>query len=715
MEPIRTPSPLLGLFLGLVATLGPASWLQAQEPATASESEPAQQAPDADQPSFVEEIDVRERADVMVGIAVSASEGSTGYLDLQKRPILRPGDVVETVPGMVATQHSGGGKANQFFVRGFNLDHGTDFAISVGGIPVNMPTHGHGQGYADLNFLIPEVVERARFRKGPYWADVGDFSSAGSLDIDLMRRMPERLVTVTGGSFDYGRALFADSFALGRSAADPAAGGDLLVAVEGFHDDGPWTTRGDDYDGGKAVVRWTTGDAGRGLSLTAMGYDASWLATDQIPQRAIDQGVIGRFDLLAEGPRGDTQRLTLSADGHYRRGNIADHFNLYAMSYDFLLVGDFTYFLGDPERGDEVTQLDDRTTFGGEVSRSWYFAGSLPVELVAGAQMRYDQIGNGLLLSENAVPYATAREDDIDLFGGGLFVETRVKATDWLRASVGLRYQAFDGSVTSLLPENSGDIDDDLLSPKLSLALGPWADTEIYLNYGQGMHSNDARGAVLRIDPLSGARAESADPLIKTEGFDFGFRTVALDGLQSTLTFFQLDLDSELIFVGDAGVTEAGRPSRRQGIEWTNHYRISTAWDLDFDLTFTDAEFRDPDPAGNEVPGAVGTTVASGVNWDRGGPWTAGLRWRYFGDIPLVEDGSVEWSSSSTLNGRIGYRFSSGLALTVDVFNLLDKEQSDVEYFYASRLPGEPLEGVEDIHIHPASKRAVRLSVSFRR
>ncbi len=671
----------------------------------------AQEEPDDDErPSFVEEIEVRERADDMVGIAVSASEGSTGAVDLQRRPILRPGDVVETVPGMVATQHSGGGKANQFFVRGFNLDHGTDFSISVGGIPVNMPTHGHGQGYADLNFLIPEIVERARFRKGVYWADVGDFSSAGSLDIDLVRSLPERLLSVTGGSWDYGRALFADSFEAGAGDSDS----NVLVAVEGFHEDGPWTRR-NDFDGFKGLLRWSHGTAQRGWSLTAMGYDASWLATDQIAKRAVDSGLIGRFDLLAEGPRGSSGRYSLSAEGHRLRGNEADRFNVWVMDYDFTLVGNFTYFLADPERGDEVTQLDDRTSGGGEISRSWYRQlGSRTLEIRSGAQVRFDSIDNGLLLSANAVPFETARRDSIDLFGGGAYTQARLRLNDWMRGSLGLRYQVYDASVDSLLPINSGDTSDTLLSPKLSLAFGPWAETELYVNYGRGMHSNDARGAVLQIDPLTGEPAGQAEPLVETEGFDFGLRTTAIEGLQTTLTFFRLDLDSELIFVGDAGVTEAGRPSRRQGIEWTNHYAPSADLSLDLDITWTDAELRDADPAGNEVPGSVGTTIAAGFAWDVTEAWTAGLRWRYFGDVPLLEDGSREWSSSSTLNGRLGYRFGNGLALSLDVFNLLDKDQSDVEYFYASRLPGEDREGVEDIHFHPATRRAARVTVRWK-
>ncbi|MEM6702729.1 MAG: TonB-dependent receptor [Acidobacteriota bacterium] len=662
-------------------------------------------------PAIEEEVEVRERSDRMVGFAVSASEGSTGTLDLSRRPILRPGDVVETVPEMVATQHSGGGKANQFFVRGFNLDHGTDFAFSVDGVPVNMPTHGHGQGYADLNFLIPEIVGRARFRKGPYWAEIGDFSSAGGVDIDLVDRLPSRLVQLTGGSFDFGRALFAESFSLG-TGPDP---GNLLVALEGFHDDGPWTTRGDDYDGGKAVVRWSQGDSRRSFSVTAMGYDANWLSTDQVPRRAVDSGLIGRFDLLDDGPRGENTRFSLSANGQRTKGNAVDRVSLWALANDFTLVSNFTYFLGDEDGGDEFTQLDDRASFGGDLSRTWYLnAGSRGLQVSTGLDFRYDAIDNGLLFSQDAVPTSAIREDSIDQWGGGLYVQLETKLTDWMRVTAGLRGHFYDADVTSSLNLNSGTVSDELLLPKLSVALGPWSDTELYLNYGLGMHSNDARGTVIAVDPLTREIADLSPPLVESEGFDIGVRTVAIPGLQSTLTLFRLDLDSELVFVGDAGATEAGRPSRREGVEWTNHY-VRGSWIGDLDVTLTDGEFTDADPSGNEIPGAVGTTIAAGIAWENDrSRWGAGLRWRYFGDVPLIEDGSQEWDSSQLLNGRLSYRLSERLELQLDVFNLLDREQSDIEYFYASRLPGEPVDGIEDVHFHPTIRRSGRLTLRWR-
>ncbi|HEX9730839.1 MAG TPA: TonB-dependent receptor [Thermoanaerobaculia bacterium] len=666
-----------------------------------------------------EEIEVRERADDLVGIADSATEGSTGRLDLARRPILRPGELIETTPGVVATQHSGGGKANQFFVRGFNLDHGTDFSVRVAGVPVNMPTHGHGQGYADLSFLIPELVERVRYRKGPYYADAGDFSAAGSIDMAIVRELPERLLAFTGGSYGYGRALWADSF-------EVDGGGDVVAAVEGFHEDGPWT-RDQDYQGWKGLARYSAGDAQRGHSLTFMGYAADWLSTDQIPRRAVDSGLIDRFDLIDPGPRGDTARLSLSAERHRGSDDALTELSGYLLYYDFGLVSNFTYFLDNPEDGDQFEQADRRWVGGLDLRRSWLAAwGDRRVETSAGAGLRYDDVSNGLFRTRDLERTATVRRDDVRQIGGGVWADALVHWNDKVRTRFGLRGDVFSADVASDLAANSGSEDDALLSPKLSLILGPWNSTEVYLNAGYGHHSNDARGAVIAVDPTSGEAATPVDPLVRARGVDVGLRTTLLPGLHTTLTVFALELDSELVFVGDGGATEASRPSRRVGVEWTNFYQATPHVALDLDVTLTDATFTDTAdlpprspqgdaPEGDEIPGAIGTTIAAGLSFDDVGAFFGALRWRYFGDVPLIEDGSLEWESASLVNARVGYRFASGLELVLDVFNLFDSDDSDIQYFYASRLPGEPIEGVEDVHFHPMESRSARLSIAWRR
>ncbi|MEM9292788.1 MAG: TonB-dependent receptor [Acidobacteriota bacterium] len=655
-----------------------------------------------------EEIEVRGRETDLIGITDSANEGATSWIQLEKRPILRPGELLETAPGVVATQHSGGGKANQFFLRGFNLDHGTDFSVSVAGVPVNFPTHGHGQGYADLNFLIPELTATVQYRKGPYFAETGDFSAAGSLDIQLVDRLPRDFLKISGGSDDYGRILWA-----GSGQRENPADGRWVTAVDVFQENGPWT-REEDYDGFKAYARYSEGDSARGFDINFLAYDADWLSTDQIPRRAVESGQIGRFDLIDPGPRGSTFRSTLSAELRRADANSLTRWRGYLQSYDFDLISNFTYFLEDPVDGDQFQQLDERWTGGGELRHHWHSSeGTRDIEYVAGFQLRYDDIENGLFRTRDRVRIGTVRSDDVQQTSGGVFVEGLVRWSDKVKTKLGVRADYLSVDVDSNLAANSGSEDDLLVSPKLSLILGPWSDTEVYLNFGRGFHSNDARGGTLRIDPVSGEPASSVELLVPGWGADLGLRRTMLPGWQMTLTFFVLELDSELVFVGDGGATEANSGSRRQGIEWTNYWELDEHWTLDLDVTYTDSEFTDEDPAENRIPGAIEDTIAAGVSFDDD-RWFGSLRWRYFGDVPLIEDGSVIWESSSVTNGRFGHRFANGLELALEVFNLLDSEDSDIEYFYASRLPGEPAEGIEDVHFHPMPEPSARLVATWR-
>jgi hypothetical protein len=655
---------------------------------------------------YYDDIEVSVRSDNLLGIAGSANEGSTGGEDLERRPILRAGELVETVPGAIATQHSGGGKANQYFLRGFNLDHGTDFAVTVGGMPVNMPTHGHGQGYADVNFLIPELVERAQYRKGPYRASVGDFSSAGSVDFDLVQALPRGIAHVTLGSFAYRRALLADSFDVGS--------GHLTGALEYFHDDGPWD-RPDDYQRWNGFVGFSRGTAFKGWSVQAMGSDGDWLASDQIPRRAVEEGLIGRYGILDPGPRGSTSRYSLSAESHFGGARSLTRFAAHAIKYDFELFSNFTYFLERPLQGDQFEQADDRWIFGASASHLFqHHLGQAHAETSLGIQLRYDDIANGLYPTGDLERTGVIRQDEVGQAGAGVWGETWIRFSDALRLNLGVRADYYGADVEAFRPPNSGTADDWMLNPKVSLVYRPWSSTEISLNAGSGFHSNDARGATIRVDPATGASVQPVDPLVRARGVDLGVRTFTSGGYHATLTGYWLKLDSELLFVGDGGTTEASRPSRRLGVEWTNFWRVTPELGLDLDATWTDARFTDEDPAGPDIPGAIVATVAAGVTVDDLGRWFGALRLRYFSGGPLIEDASVTWGPTALLSGRLGFNLTERLAVVVDGFNLLGREDDDIAYFYASRLPGEPLEGIEDVHFHPVVKPSLRATLLWR-
>lgn len=660
----------------------------------------------------VDEIVIEGRQDSLVGIADSASEGTIGAVQIDRRPLARPGEVLETVPGLILTQHSGAGKANQFFLRGFNLDHGTDFATSIDGVPVNLPSHGHGQGYTDLNPLIPELVARVQFRKGVYYADLGDFSSAGGADIQYFERLPEAIAQIEGGMYGYLRGLYADSREL--------AGGTLLYALELFHEDGPWE-HPDDFKKVNGMLRYSRGDAARGWSLTATAYAGDWDATDQIAERALDLPGFDRFDSLDTSTGGESQKYVLYGEWHRSGERSATKLLAYGF-YQYLdLFSNFTYFLSSPQ-GDQFEQLDRR--FVGGTKGSHTFFGSLgerAMENTIGLQLRSDNIENGLYQTTSrrrtpkpdyeagTIP-ATTRRDDIWQISVSPYLENRVQWHEKFRSIVGVRADYYHFDVDGNVSENSGKKDDVAVSPKGSLVFGPWADTELYLSGGFGFHSNDARGVVAPVDP--------ADPLVQTYGAEVGVRTSHFEGLQSTIALWWLDIDSELLFIGDAGTTEPSRPSRRYGIELANYYDVTEWLSLDLDVALSHTRFRDSDPAGDYIPGSVESVVAAGVSWHDLGGFFGAVRLRYFGARPLVEDDSVRSDNTLLLSAQLGYRLNETWTVTIDVFNLLDADDQEIAYYYPSRLRGEPAGpdegGFNDVHFHPAYPISARVALTAR-
>ncbi|QJR10863.1 Vitamin B12 transporter BtuB [Usitatibacter rugosus] len=640
-----------------------------------------------------------------IGAWDAASQGAVTRQGIEKRPLLRPGEVLEAVPGMVVTQHSGDGKANQYFLRGYNLDHGTDFATWVAGMPVNMPTHAHGQGYTDLNFLIPELIERVVYTKGPYFAEDGDFSSVGTARISYAEQLREDSATLTAGSFDFQRAVVTGSPALGP--------GHLVYGVEYQHNDGSWDLPAN-YRKANAVLRYASGTADNGFNVTAMGYSAKWDSTDQIPQRAVDAGTVGRYGYVDPTDGGKAQRYSLSGEWRAATDTTTTTFAAYAIRSRLNLFSNFTYFLDDPDRGDQFEQAERRTTLGGQGSRTWTGVWSArPYWNTVGLQVRHDRLEPvGLYASEGRERLATTREDQVTVQSAAPFVSNTLLWTPWLRTLAALRYDAYRFKVSSDLRQNSGDRSDSIVSPKLSVVLGPWADTELFVNGGSGFHSNDARGTTTRVDPKTGEAAEPVDPLVRTRGHELGARSKLAQGLTASMSLWALRQDSELLFVGDAGTTEPSRPSKRKGVELLVQY-LPLPW-IAMDLAYARTKARfDGGEGGNLIPGAPETVAAAGIALDHPSGVSAALRWRYFGPRPLVEDGSVTSRSTSMVNARLGYVVSKAMHVHLDVFNLFDRKDDDIAYFYASRLPGEPAAGVDDVHFHPVERRAARVSVSL--
>jgi len=642
----------------------------------------------------------------LVGIAGASTVGVITADQIDERESHRPADVLESVPGFLISQHSGEGKANQYYMRGFNLDHGTDVATTIAGVPVNMPTHAHGQGYSDGNFLIPELVSGIQYTKGPYYADEGDFSAAGAVNVNYVNSLEAPIGDVGLGNNGYERGLFAGS--------TPFGGGTILGALELYHNDGPWVNP-DDYRKINGVLRWSTGEPSNGFSVTAVAYQGVWNSTDQIPQRAVEVGIISRFGAIDPTDGGMSHRYSLSAQWESTGFNTQTRVEVYAIDYALNLWNDFTYFLRDPVHGDQFEQIDRRVVTGFKASRKWLLTMfGRSVEATAGVQLRNDNIPtSGLDYTKDRNVLSTVIDDHVSQTSGALYGEASIQIAPKFRAILGLRGDLYHFNVRSNLPENSGSDTPGILGPKLSLVFGPFSNTELYVNGGYGFHSNDGRGTTETVDPTTLLPLEKVKPLVPAKGAEVGVRTTAFKGFQSTFAVWLLDLDSELVFSGDAGDTEPSRASRRVGFEWANYWSINPWLTFDADLAYSRARFTQYDAAGDHIPGAIEGVASAGLSVNDPSGFFGSLRYRYFGPRALIEDNSVRSAESTEINLRAGYRLTKDLRVTLDVFNLFNQQSSDIDYYYVSRLPGEPLGGVADIHFHPVDKRSFRASLAY--
>ncbi len=656
---------------------------------------------------WLEEVVVTGKLERLGGEPTSATVGIVTSEQLDLRPTLRTGELLEVVPGLIVTQHSGSGKANQYFLRGFNLDHGTDLATSVDGVPVNMPTHAHGQGYTDVNFVIPELVESIEYRKGTYYAETGNFSAAGAVNLRYRSALDAPFATVETGDDDYLRGLLAGSAELG--------GGSVLMAVDHSETNGPWLLD-ERFHKTNALLRYSHDTEGGRFAVTAQGYDGEWRSTDQIPLRAVQSGAIDRFGFVDPTDGGESHRYSLAADWYEQLGAGRMHAQAYAIDYKLDLFSNFTYAV-DTENGDQFEQFDDRRVYGGQ------FAWERPLELMGlsheltlGAELRRDDIDNvGLYKTVARQRIDTTREDDVTQTSYSVYSSLKTNWSEHVRTELGLRADRFDFDVRSNVAANSGSADDSIVSPKFSLILGPWNETEFFFNVGKGFHSNDASGTTIRVDPTDGVTpVDRVDPLVNALGADVGLRTAVLPNLQLTAALWTLKLDSELLFVGDAGITEASRESERRGIEAGAIWNPVSWLILDADLAWSRSRFsqneRAGDPAGDRIPGAVENVASVGVAVDHPSGWFGGARLRHFGEAPLIEDASVESDSTTLVNLEVGYHITQSVQLSAALYNVFDSRDNDITYFYESQLPGEA-EPVSDIHFHPVEPRTFRLTL----
>lgn len=660
----------------------------------------------------IEEIEVRGRKLNLVGDASSASEGVVSQAEIAIRPLLRTGEVLETVPGLVATQHSGPGKANQYFLRGFNLDHGNDFSTFVDDMPVNMRTHGHGQGYTDLNFIIPELVGEIVYQKGSYYPGVGDFSGTGTARMKVSARQDQHRLKIGSdfGAENWRRLLATGELETGEQSS-------LLYGAELETTDGHWDDVDTDVERKNLWLKqqWRAGKDS--FSLTFMGYDNSWNSADQIPQRAVEQGIISEFGSIDNTTGGESSRYSLSAswDREAQSGDL--HASAYIIDYDLNLFGNFTYFT-EPG-GDQHNQVDERLVYGWDVAwtqdNEWW---GRSVRNTFGNQMRYDDIDEvGIYRSQARERSGVFRTDAVEEWSTGLYWENEIHWTDRFRTVSGVRYDYYDFSVNpreaeveASLAVNGGKANADIVTASTSFIYTLSDSLEAYASIGEGFHSNDARGTTIQLDPVTGDALPEVDPLVDTLGYEVGLRGY-WNSLNASIALWSLDIDSELLFVGDTGSTEdTGLGSQRHGVEVTAYYYLNDAWTFDMEYAWSKARLEEKVDGSDAIAGALEHVFSAGVNtlWTK--DFYSNLRLRHFGEYPL--DGGAMADSSTIANLRLGYHLRDNLEINMDILNLFDSDDRDIQYFYESQLPGEAAP-VEDYHFHIFEPRAFHVTLEY--
>jgi outer membrane receptor protein involved in Fe transport len=636
----------------------------------------------------------------LIGTVTTASEGVVVNAELALAPAYRPGQLLETVPGLDVTSHSGEGKANQYLMRGYNLDHGTDLAIYVDDMPVNEPTHAHGQGYTDVNFMIPELATNIRYSKGTYYASEGDVNYLNVMDDQ---------VGFTAGTLGFQRLFGAGSHSLGA--------GTLLGAFELQHYDGPWDSP-DDQRKINAVVRYSEGDDRDGVTVTGMFYHGVWNSTTDQPVRALNEGLIDRFGTLDPSDGGSAQRGSLSARLFKEAAGGSLSANAYVINNQLTLWNDFTHFLVDPVNGDQEAQHENRVTVGGgaHFGRDDALFGARN-EWLAGASTRFDlnevwrvPTAGRVTLPASADPLDFSERDRVHLANVAVYGQVITHWQSWLRTVVGLRE---DGIWGSDLGTNPGSAHASLFQPKVSVIVTPWTTTEFYLSAGRGFHSDDLRG----VNQAQITGAAGAPLIARQDGEEVGVRQQVGRQVAITLALFSLDAQSETTYDPDAGQDTAGPASRRRGFELNVTYQVAAWLELYGSYSADHARFTTPfddgtGHVGEYLPNAPFATGSFAAYIKDLGAWSGGLQYRYLGAYPLSSDGAIRGSGYGEWNADVRYRRADGWQLALGVYNLTNKKANAAEFWYVDRLAGEPADGVADVHVHPLEPISTRLTLS---
>ncbi|NNE71975.1 MAG: TonB-dependent receptor [Rhodothermales bacterium] len=639
---------------------------------------------------------------------VSSSSVTLRSAELSGRPRRSSPELLELVPGLIASQHAGGGKAEQLFLRGFDADHGTDVALSLDGMPINLVSHGHGQGYADLHFFIPETVEAVRVEKGPHTADQGDLATAGSISFKTRSTLESSQIRLDAGSFNSRRAL--------GMIALPGNAGYVAASLEGG--DGPFESPQDlDRRHVFARTNWDLGD-GVGLTVSGGSYRAEWTASGQIPVRAVEQGRINRFGAITDNEGGSTSRTWITSRADRAVGNGTLSVEGYLSRYTFRLFSDFTFFLEDPARGDMIEQEDDRLMGGGSATYTHRMQpGGLLVTGAHGVASRADAATVGLWQSPDRDRLSTLDHADVQQQSVSAWSQWTALFGPRVRLSAGARVDRFAFEVRDRAASASGGAHDGsasasawsretatMFSPKASLVLSPHRRADLFLSSGAGFHSNDARSVI--------RSPQKATPMARAWGNELGLRLRPVEQVSLAATLWTMDLESELVFVGDAGTTEVSGATRRTGFDLSGAVQLSPSLSITADLTHAEGRYKNAAAGEDRIPLAPRMTASGSVNARLFGAVDATLRAVHIGARPLVEDASLEAAPQTLVNLNLGYRIGD-VSIDAALLNVMDAEWNEAQFATESRLRGEP-QPVEELHFTPGAPRSFRLGLGYR-
>jgi outer membrane receptor protein involved in Fe transport len=671
----------------------------------------------------------------------AASSATVRALDLELRLVTRPGDILKNLPGLITSSHQGGGgKADQYFLRGFDADHGTDVALFYDGVPINLPTHAHGQGYADFNFVIPELVQRVDINKGPYYVELGDFATAGAINVYSKDWLERDFLRLEGGMLGTYRVLGATSPTFGQASAAQSLRS--LWAAEVYHTDGPFLSPNNlqRYNlNGKETLEFARGR----LQLQVIAYGAGWNSSGQIPARAVDARLLDRFGAVDPTEGGSTQRQFLILS--YTRRSAEEQLvaQVYYQHYKLALWSNFTFFARDPVNGDQIEQDDSRNVLGGRVEyrrrNEWR---GVKFEHTAGFQFRTDLIDVQLWHDKNRERIEPLGGGAASVFGNNAsvtqenlagYLQEDIRFGRHVRLILGARVDYFNFDVTdhnedlsTLGTKTSGTRQQGLVSPKANLVVTPLVEPrhrlELFANFGTGYHSNDARVVIRRPDDVVIPRAIGAEG-----GARFHLELPKGRYLDLAAAGWYIYLQSETVFSGDDGVFEQSNPTQRYGVDAELRARLMKWLWADVDASFAHAEFTGSPPSGNAGNGtavalAPRRIIQAGLTFRhpvRGGDLRSALRLRHVGDRPATQDGSLTALGYTVLDFTAAYAYR-WFEVGVILENVLNSEWREAQFADSSQLrptpsaPRLPIERapVQDIHFVPGNPINVRGAVT---